>query len=718
MSRTTESTPAGQPISQAGISLWGRQHHKGTLPGRQVSHPAPTHAHLYGSVALWVCLLITVIIRVWLVIRTHGVIDGDEALVGIQAEHILRGELPIYFYGQPYLGSLEAYFIALLFAVVGPSVWALRAEPILLSLILVWLTWRLASALADAAQLPLYARRYFVIIATLLAAVPPLYDGVSELRTWGGLIETLILMLLLLLSAFRLMRRWQAGASNQELALRWAGIGFIAGLGFWIYPLIVSAVLAAAAWIIYSCVAAITRSRQQNPAMILPSITRMLNGLLPAIAAIPASLIGFSPALYWGATHQWQNITYVLGLGGGTFVHRLTTILKVTRLYVACVAPGVISGAVPKENMLLSALHSPLLIVGILCILTIVILMACSFSSHNVLLLRMQQLTALPLLFGACTTLIFCISTASASGLTSTCHADFAGRYATPLVLALPFFFATIFTGIGMYIREKGGFSILPGESTTRRGEGGEAWQGGPLWSPAVPLMDVDPKGEQGDPASEESLTSGESLAPTNGATVENRAPARGTPTMIRPRPQIVGWAFSPLVMQGVLVAFLVTYLVMQVWTYGLTDAATTFQSPFCREAPANNDPIIAYMQREHISYAWAPNLLGYPIVFKTNGNIIIVNPLALTNPPQAINRIPAYTAAVQQADRPSFIVFAQHDDAHPALLRMLDDEQVTYHVARFSSEPGFDVLVVTPVSRTVSPLESKAFDGFFICSE
>jgi len=171
-------------------------------------------------------------------------------------------------------------------------------------------------------------------------------------------------------------------------------------------------------------------------------------------------------------------------------------------------------------------------------------------------------------------------------------------------------------------------------------------------------------------------------------------------------------------VAQGVLLAFLLGYLGVQAWTYGLTDAAATFQSPFCLEAPANNDAIIAYMQSRHITRAWAPNLLGYPIVFKTNGSIIIANPLALTNPPQAINRIPAYTSAVQQADRPSFLVFARHDDQHPALLKMLDDDGVTYQAARFPSEPGFDVLVVTPVSRTVSPLESKAFNGFFICSE
>src|SRR3974377_254905 len=51
-------------------------------------------------VPLLLCLLIAIIVRAFIVIHTQGFIDGDEALVGIQAEHILRGELPIYFYNQ------------------------------------------------------------------------------------------------------------------------------------------------------------------------------------------------------------------------------------------------------------------------------------------------------------------------------------------------------------------------------------------------------------------------------------------------------------------------------------------------------------------------------------------------------------------------------------------------------------------------------------------
>ena len=47
-------------------------------------------------------------VRVWLVVHTQGVIDGDEAVAGVQAQHILGGEVPIYYYAQQYMGSLQA----------------------------------------------------------------------------------------------------------------------------------------------------------------------------------------------------------------------------------------------------------------------------------------------------------------------------------------------------------------------------------------------------------------------------------------------------------------------------------------------------------------------------------------------------------------------------------------------------------------------------------
>src|SRR5438132_13126133 len=67
----------------------------------------------------------------------------------------------------------------------------------------------------------------------------------------------------------------------------------------------------------------------------------------------------------------------------------------------------------------------------------------------------LRRLISLSLFCGTCTAFFFCVSSFSASGLLSTCDADFAGRYATPLLLALPFFLATIFAVVSMHLHER-----------------------------------------------------------------------------------------------------------------------------------------------------------------------------------------------------------------------------------------------------------------------
>src|SRR5436189_263651 len=106
-----------------------------------------------GSWPVLCCVLIALLLRLWLVVRAGGTVNGDEALVGIQAQQILRGERPVYFYGQVYMGSLEAYLIAAIFALFGSSAWTLRVEPLILSLCIVWLTCKLAALLAQEAGL-------------------------------------------------------------------------------------------------------------------------------------------------------------------------------------------------------------------------------------------------------------------------------------------------------------------------------------------------------------------------------------------------------------------------------------------------------------------------------------------------------------------------------------------------------------------------------------
>ncbi len=599
---------------------------------------------------LWLCLLAALLLRVWLIVRTGGVIDGDEALVGIQAERILHGQFPTYFYGQPYMGSLETYLVALLFALFGASVWTLRAEPTLLSLLIIWLTWKLAGILADMAGLAPRLKRSFMTIAVLCAVVPPLYATVIELRTLGGYIETFVFMLWLLLSVVQLLRRWTMGVSRRELALRWAGIGFLVGLGFWINSLIISAVITVALWILGArSVVEIRRWRGIVPEKACISTGK---GLLLGVAAIPAAVIGFAPAMLWGATNQWRNISFIVHLGSnsGSISQRFQSIQQVWQLYHTCVAPRIIGGGLPYESGLLEKLHKALTYAGTLGILTAVAIVLLSLFWRQSLLVRIRRLALLPLLFAACSAIIFCLSPASTSGLLS-CNADFAGRYATPLLLTLPFIFASVCIAIIMFI-------------TT-------------LWTDVSRPSDSD----------------------------------RGRLTAPLPEQK----RFAPII-QSVVLMLVLLYVGMQAITYGLTDSGMTFQSPYCTIGPANNGPIIAYMQQQHIRYAWATNFLADPIVFKTDSQIIAADPLPLMHPKIAINRIPEYTTMVMHADRPSLLVFVRHGDAHPSLLRTLASEGITYRYALFPSEPGVDVLIVTPLNRTVSPTSSKAFDIFY-CS-
>lgn len=620
---------------------------------------------------LLICLLIALAVRSWLTFHTNGFIDGDEALVGIQAQHILQGQFPTYFYNQPYMGSLEAYLMALIFAIGGSSVWTLRAEPILLSLVVVWLTWRLAAALADTANLPLHAKQWFMNIAALLAALPPLYDTVLQMRMLGGYIEIFILMQLLLLAALQLTNRRAAGASRRELALRWAGIGLLMGFGYWVNPIVIYGVLAVTLWIAWDCFRLVLQSHS------LQQLWR--NVILPALASLPACVIGMTPALLWGARNQWQNFTYIFKLGANTSLRpevlaqyptRTSQIIGQTHLLLGCVGPRVLGGSMPQQNPDFYALAAPTYLLGVFCIVTIAGLVMLSFAQpaglgtptlarFQLLLVRVRQLAALPLTFMAATVFIFCVTRTAAIGLWN-CDYDLAGRYATPLMLVMPLVCAALFTAI-----------VLSEAEFYRRPQ-------------------------------EEALVTENDVANAQTGSVTH--------------PPSTGLLMQRAVLAG-MVAFLLLGIILQATLYGVTDPGSTYQSPYCTFAPANNDAIINYMEREHIHYAWAINWLAYPIVFKTHGAIVMSDPLPLIRHIQILDRIPAYTNAVYNAERPSMVVLVKQSDAHPLILKMLDSQQVTYRVARFPAQQGRDVLVVTPLNSTVNPTASPAYFNVFVCS-
>src|SRR3989442_15392650 len=78
-------------------------------------------------------LVLAVSLRVLLAYLGWPNMDSDEGTMGLMARHVAYGgEYPIFFYGQPFMGSLEAYLGAAFFQLFGSSLFALRLGAIVL----------------------------------------------------------------------------------------------------------------------------------------------------------------------------------------------------------------------------------------------------------------------------------------------------------------------------------------------------------------------------------------------------------------------------------------------------------------------------------------------------------------------------------------------------------------------------------------------------------
>lgn len=179
--------------------------------------------------------------------------NSDEAIVTLMARHILAGARPIFFYGQAYMGSLDAYLVALGFWVFSQQVWVVRLVQALLYLgtiiTTVWL-----------GKLGLGSTRTGVLAACLLV-VPTVNVTLYTTVSLGGYGEALLLGNLMLLNGWWLWRTHTKSSGNDPLeshlrkgALGWGVLGFLTGLGLWANGLtLVYAVpvLALGGWVLF-----------------------------------------------------------------------------------------------------------------------------------------------------------------------------------------------------------------------------------------------------------------------------------------------------------------------------------------------------------------------------------------------------------------------------------------------------------------------------------
>ena len=185
-----------------------------------------------------VIVVLAIALRVALLAADVVPFDGDEAVVALMAKHILHnGERPIFFYGQPYSGALDAYLTAGVYALIGPRVLGGRLVQMALFALYVVMVYLLAGRVTG-------SRWAASASALLVAACTPLL-ATYTLVSVGGYGESLVLGTLILWLALRVTDDWA------DHLWAWVALGAAGGLAFWVLGIAVVYLLPAALFILW-----------------------------------------------------------------------------------------------------------------------------------------------------------------------------------------------------------------------------------------------------------------------------------------------------------------------------------------------------------------------------------------------------------------------------------------------------------------------------------
>src|SRR5438094_5531631 len=125
--------------------------------------------------------------------QTH--VHSDEAIIGLMGKHILEGRyLPFYMYGQPYNAGAawEAYLAAVAFALFGVGVVPLKGCIVGLSLLCLFLFYRMGCALYD--------QRTAVFATVAFALAPSLLKWHFQVRGYSWYFLSIPVLTLLFVS--------------------------------------------------------------------------------------------------------------------------------------------------------------------------------------------------------------------------------------------------------------------------------------------------------------------------------------------------------------------------------------------------------------------------------------------------------------------------------------------------------------------------------------
>jgi 4-amino-4-deoxy-L-arabinose transferase-like glycosyltransferase len=260
---------------------------------------------------LWIilALIVAAVLKISLLVVNAIPFNSDEAVVALMARHILGGERPVFFYGQAYMGSLDAWLVAAGFWIFGQHVWVIRLVQILLYLLVILTTTILGRKIFRSWQVG--------VMAAWLMAVPTVNVTLYTTASLGGYGEALLIGNLLLLIGWQI----SVGREDTKREIRlflWFLWGFLAGLGLWgfgitlIYAIPVGFYLIVFTW---------SQSRQVSDTrrQFIPEVVLLLAG----------GLLGAAPWLVYALNHGFSNLIWELRGGAIAGVEKLPWISQI-----------------------------------------------------------------------------------------------------------------------------------------------------------------------------------------------------------------------------------------------------------------------------------------------------------------------------------------------------------------------------------------------------
>ncbi|MDA3873474.1 MAG: glycosyltransferase family 39 protein [Kiritimatiellae bacterium] len=235
---------------------------------------------LRGSVA--VLFTTGILIRVWTAWMLRESTSSDWAVAASMARDMANGQtIPVFFYGQAYMGSFEPWVASLFVRVFGNSGFVVTLGTAFFAVVLL-------------GQIFLWGHKTAGVRAgiaactwSLIGSIQYLYFSVSSRGGYGAL---------LVLGTFTLYAAAHIGSQSlrkQNAGWAWfTAMGIAAGLGWWSHADILMFIL---------------------PAALILLVTLKTRLFQWRILLVPAgTLIGASPWIWWNLRHQWASVDMIL----------------------------------------------------------------------------------------------------------------------------------------------------------------------------------------------------------------------------------------------------------------------------------------------------------------------------------------------------------------------------------------------------------------------